>query len=138
MSAPGFEDDLWEAFRDGFFPAHLGIELVGWEEGAVRLHLPAKPHLMQNYGVVQGGALATLADVGMAWATLSVVHPSMCPTITLNMTYLAPVREAAVDCEARVVRAGRSVAATEATITTEEGVVAATAVGTFLVRPRSG
>lgn len=136
MTAQSFEDELHGAFRNGYFPDHLGIQLVDWEEGLVRMHLPAKPHLLQNYGVVQGGALATLADVGMAWAVLSVIHPSACPTITLNVNYLAPVREEDLYCVARVVRAGRSVATAGASVWTEAGVVAASAVGTFLVRSR--
>jgi uncharacterized protein (TIGR00369 family) len=129
----GFEELLEHGLGPRFAAAHLGVEVVSCGDGRARMRLQVRPELMQNAGVLQGGITATLMDITMAWAVLSVIHPRHAPTVDLNVSYLRPIMEELIECEAVVVRAGRSMAHVRAEVTTESGLLAATGSGNFMV-----
>jgi uncharacterized protein (TIGR00369 family) len=128
-----FEELLERGLGPQFAAGHLGVEVVHCGNGKARMRLRVRPELMQNAGVLQGGITATLIDITMAWAVLSVIHPRHAPTLDLNVSYLRPIVEETIECEAVVVRAGRSVAHVRAEVMTESGALAATGSGNFLV-----
>jgi acyl-CoA thioesterase len=130
----GFDELLEEGFAPHLLPAHLGVEPISWGDGKARMRLPFRPQHLQNLGVVQGGIIATLADMTMAWAVLSLVHPRPAPTVDLTVSYLRPVTEQDIECEAVVLRAGRSVAYARADVVNGDGVLVASASASFLVR----
>jgi uncharacterized protein (TIGR00369 family) len=136
-----FEELLEYGLGPQFAAAHLGVEVVRCGDGKALMRLAVRPELMQNAGVLQGGITATLMDITMAWATLSVIHPRHAPTVDLTVSYLRPIVEETIECEAVVVRAGRSMAHVRAEVTTEAGLLAATGSGNFLITdplPRPG
>jgi uncharacterized protein (TIGR00369 family) len=98
------------------------------------VRLPFRPEHRQHLGVLQGGVTATLIDVAMAWAVTSAIHPRSGPTVDLHVQYLRPVVDEDLRCEAVVIRAGRSVAAARAEVTTATGALVAVGSGSFLVR----
>lgn len=128
-----FAELLEHGLGPRFAAAHLGVEVVHCGDGKARMRLRVRPELMQNAGVLQGGITATLIDITMAWAVLSVVYPRHAPTVDLNVSYLRPIVEETIECEAIVVRAGRSVAHVRAEVMTESGALAATGSANFLV-----
>ena len=130
----GFDELLEEGFAPHLLPAHLGVEPISCGDGKARMRLPFRPQHLQNLGVVQGGIIATLADMTMAWAVLSLVHPRPAPTVDLTVSYLRPVTEQDIECEAVVLRAGRSVAYARADVVNGDGVLVASASASFLVR----
>jgi uncharacterized protein (TIGR00369 family) len=133
----GFEDLLERGFAPHLLGGHMGVQVLTCADGKARLRMPFRSHYLQNMGVVQGGVIATICDMTMAWAVLSQVHPRHSPTIDLNVSYLRPVTEQDLECEAIVLRAGRSVAYARAEVLTLDGVLVATATGSFLVRDRA-
>jgi uncharacterized protein (TIGR00369 family) len=130
----GFEELLESGFAPHLLGGHMGVQVISCGDGKARLRLPFRPHYLQNLGVMQGGVVATLADMTMAWAVLSAVHPRPAPTIDLTVSYLKPVVGQDIECEATVLRAGRSVASARAEIMTTDGVLVASASASFLVR----
>jgi uncharacterized protein (TIGR00369 family) len=128
-----FEELLDSGFAPHLLPGHMGVQVISCGDGSARLRLPFRSHYMQNLGVMQGGVIATLADMTMAWAVLSAVHPRPAPTVDLTISYLKPVLEQDIECEATVLRAGRSVAYARAEVMTTEGVLVASASASFLV-----
>ncbi|WP_214366934.1 PaaI family thioesterase [Pseudonocardia sp. H11422] len=133
--APSLDAYIAEAFAPGYFPATLGVGLVACGDGRARLRLPFRPAHRQNAGVLQGGVTATLIDMAMAWAVTSAVHPRGTATVNLDVNYVRPVVDADLECEAVVVRAGRTVATVRAEVMTDDGSVVATGSGNFLLRP---
>jgi uncharacterized protein (TIGR00369 family) len=123
-----------EAFAPGLLPAHLGMSLDRCGDGSAVVCLPFRAEHRQHLGVLQGGVIATLIDVAMAWAVTSSIHPRLAPTVDLHVQYLRPVVDSDLACEAVVVRAGRSVVTTRAEVTTTEGTLVAVGIGSFLVR----
>jgi uncharacterized protein (TIGR00369 family) len=132
----GFEELLERGFAPHLLGGHMGVQVLACGDGKARLRMPFRSHYLQNMGVVQGGVIATICDMTMAWAVLSQVHPRHSPTIDLTVSYLRPVTEQDLECEAIVLRAGRSVAYARAEVMTLDGVLVATATGSFLVRDR--
>lgn len=130
----GFADLLDRGFAPHLLGGYMGVQVLACRDGRAHLRMPFRSHYLQNMGVVQGGVIATICDMTMAWAVLSQVYPRHSPTIDLNVSYLRPVTEQDLDCEAFVLRAGRSVAYARAELTNPEGVLVATATGSFLVR----
>lgn len=128
-----FDKALEHGFGPGFAAAHLGVQVVHCGDGKARMRLPVRSELMQSAGVLQGGITATLVDITMAWAMLSVIHPRHAPTLDLHISYLRPIVQETIECEAVVVRAGRTVVHARAEVFTETGALAATGTGHFLV-----
>lgn len=129
-----FDEMLEDAFSARYLPAHLGVALVSCGHGKARMRLPYREAHLQNLGVLQGGITATLIDISLAWAVLSAVHPAQGHTINLTVSYLRPITTEDIECEAVVLRAGRSVAIARAEVTTASGVLVAAGSGSFLVR----
>lgn len=128
-----FDELLKHGFEPQFLASQLGVTVVHCGDGKARMRLPVRPTLLQNFGVLQGGITATLIDITMAWAVLSAVHPRHAPTVDLTVTYLRPITVEDIECEAVVVRAGRSMSHVRAEVFTASGAVAATGSGNFLV-----
>ena len=55
------------------FSKVLGAEITRFDYGAVELEMPVRADLLQQHGFVHGGAVAALADMGLAFAGGSVL-----------------------------------------------------------------
>lgn len=116
----------------------LGASLVCAEEGEAVITLPVTENLGQGAGVVAGGILATLADEAMAHACISMLKDGQgTVTAEMNIRYLRatdPKKGGCLTGTGRVVKPGRNLFVTEASIVNQDGKVLATAGGTFWVR----
>jgi len=126
---------LREDLRPGMGHA-LGLRLVEAEVGRVVLQgTPSAAH--ENViGSIHGGYAATLLDFACGYAVLSSLLPGQgFSTIDLKVSYLRPLtRETgAVRATGRLLKAGRRVAFSEATLTDAAGTVLATASSSLLV-----
>lgn len=103
--------------------AALGTVLEGGRPGDIRLRFEAGPQTMQGNGVVAGGTLAAMIDTAMAMAVLSALPAGRtCATVSLTVNMLRPACPGALHADARVVRAGRTMAFAEARLSSAEGV----------------
>jgi uncharacterized protein (TIGR00369 family) len=119
--------------------AFLGARLVSAGNGTAELRLPVLPELAQGAGVVAGGILATLADEAMAHAVLSRLRSDrMAVTAEMNIRYLRPARPGdggELVARGAVVKSGRNLVTTEASVFGAEERLLATAGGTFWILP---
>jgi uncharacterized protein (TIGR00369 family) len=117
------------------FIDHCGIEDLEPQGERTYLRLVLGPQHANNLGMAHGGLLCTLIDVAMGTcARRKLGIPVM--TLSMQTNFVAPGRGTLV-AEGRVLRAGRSIAYCEATVTGEDGEVVATGSGVFKVaRPR--
>ncbi len=95
----------------------LDIRIETVATGRVVLAVPAGPHLARVGGIVCGQAMMALADTAMALA-LATTRGAFVPTTTVTQTttFLRPARGARLLADARVVRAGRTLAYGEITL----------------------
>ena len=112
---------------------HDLLELdVQIEDGTATITLDAQEQHLNGHGSVHGGALATLADTAMGAALNAATAPDAGPvTVSLVMTYLEPAPPGRTTAVGTITRQGKRITIAEATITSVEGNVVATAVGTF-------
>lgn len=86
-------------FKDDKFVQHCGIELVSFEPGKAVTRMTIQPQHMNAVGVVQGGAIFTLADYAFAVASNS--HGSVALGINVSISYLKSAKSGSLHAEAR-------------------------------------
>jgi uncharacterized protein (TIGR00369 family) len=114
----------------------LGIRLVEADPGRVVLEGRPSESLYNVIGSVHGGFAATLLDFACGYAVLSTLGPGQgFSTIELKVSYLRPLvaNTGRVHAEGQLVKGGRRVAFSEATLRDDAGAVYATASSSLLV-----
>jgi len=124
---------IQKAFDDLPFAKLIGIELDQINEGVATLGLEVRNVLMQNNGVVHGGAIASLIDTAAAFAILSVLPSGeRVTTVDLTISYLRPLTTGWARATARVVRAGRRLITVSGEVLDDGGKPVATALTTYI------
>lgn len=121
-----------EAVKNVPYARMLGIELVDIKAGEAIMKLKMRDELRQPYGVLHGGATASLIDTAMAFAVIaSTTEDEKATTVDLTVHYLRPVSEGEIICTAKMVRAGKRILTVSAEVTGEQGKLIATALSTY-------
>lgn len=111
----------------------LGIKLESIGENETVLSLTMRDELRQPYGLLHGGATASLIDATTALAVINAVGAEeKATTIDLTVQYLRPHTTGKVVCTAKIVRAGKRVFFLSAEVVNEEGNLVATAISTYM------
>lgn len=116
------------------FSMLLGAELAAIEPGYAEIHLPITPDLMQQRGVVHGGAIAYLADNAQTFAGGSVLGEKVA-TLETKINYLRPALAGTLVARARLIGHGKRTAVTTCEIfaRSDEGeIMVAAAQGTIM------
>jgi len=129
--------DLAAILVDMFAPwvQDLGLTIECVDKEAVTTCMPASARLSRVGGIVSGQAMTAMADTTMVLA-LAAAFGGFRPvaTVDLSMSFMRAVKSRDVVCEARVRRAGRSLAFVCAELrASDEQDIAAVANGTFAV-----
>jgi uncharacterized protein (TIGR00369 family) len=121
------------AFNSVPYAKFLGLELGDLGDGMVSIHLPVRAELLQNQGVVHGGAVASLIDTASAFAVLTRIDVDERVTTTdLTIHYLRPITSGRMTATARVIRGGRRLFVLSVEVTNDRNVLVATAVTTYI------
>jgi len=121
-----------EAIKRVPFARLLGFELVDLSTGEAIIKLKMRDELRQPYGVLHGGATASLIDTAMAFAVRTCVEESQqTTTIDLTVHYLRPHSEGEIFCTAKVERAGKRILTVSAKVVNEQEKLIATALSTY-------
>jgi acyl-CoA thioesterase len=111
----------------------LGIQLDEIGSGTATLGIDVRKELMQNRGVVHGGAIASLIDTATAFAIIPLLAPKeRVTTVDLTISYLRPLTSGRVKAVAKVVRAGRRLFVVSAEVFDKDGNLATTALSTYI------
>lgn len=124
---------LAENFAPWVQALNLTISEIGSDQTV--LTMPVSDHLARVGGILSGQALAAMADTAMVFACaghMGAFRPVA--TTTLDTQFLRPGTGDTIRCEAEVVRAGKALMFTRATMIAEpSGKPVATATATFFV-----
>jgi uncharacterized protein (TIGR00369 family) len=105
---------------------------INIEDSAATITIDARDQHLNGHGFVHGGLLATLADTAMGAVLNARTGPDAAPvTVSLVMTYLEPAPPGPTTATGTITRQGKRITIAESTVTSEDGTVVATAVGTF-------
>lgn len=115
-------DTLRGFFRAAPFMVDLGVEPLAVGDGRVTTQLVVAPRHLQHTGQVHAGVMASLADhtMGAAAQTLAPAGHWVL-TAELKTSLLRAGRGERLVCEARVLKAGRTLSFTEAEVWAEAG-----------------
>jgi acyl-CoA thioesterase len=92
-------DDLTQFFGRDQFAKLAGIELLSFSPGHAVAQMPIHPHHLNAIGIVQGGAIFTLAD--LAFAAASNAHRKAAVAINVSITYVKATSSGTLRAEAR-------------------------------------
>jgi uncharacterized protein (TIGR00369 family) len=118
---------------DGFV-RFLDVRLVGFEPDRqeLTLRLPYQPIFSRrsDIGGYHGGVVAALLDIAGSY-TCSLHYGQPMPTINLRVDYLRTPDACDLYATGRIIRAGRSVAVLDVSVSDGEGVLYAVGRGTW-------
>ncbi|MBM3265172.1 MAG: PaaI family thioesterase [candidate division Zixibacteria bacterium] len=126
-------EQLQDIIREVPFASLLGIRILEVGKGSCRAVLPYDPRLLQYYGLVHGGVIASVADtmVYMAQATLNgITHNTV--TTHLSVTYLGTAGQNDLYTEATILKNGRRLISGMAEITDTTGRQIAHVTATYM------
>ena len=110
----------------------LDMRLLELSPGYARVAMKLKPEYQNFNGLVFGGIVMSVADQAFAYATNSIVSPSIASQFNIHLIAGAGTNDE-LTAECRVLRSGRRVGISEITVTNQEGKLIAKATGTTIV-----
>jgi len=110
----------------------LKMKLVELTPGYAKIKMKLIPEHMNFNGLVFGGIVMAVADQAFAYATNSLVSPSIASQFNIHLISGAAVGDTLVG-ECRVVKSGRRIGVSEMTVTNQAGKLIAKATGTTVV-----
>ncbi|KMY53388.1 hypothetical protein AC623_04810 [Bacillus sp. FJAT-27231] len=123
-------EEIVNEFEECPFLHHLGLEVIRFEEGNVRIKLSMKDCLLNTNKTLHGGVYASVLDFIQSMQLRSVTK-TRCVTTTSTIHYIAPVTGGVLFAEAEIISKGYKTAFVEGTITDQEGKLVAKGTGTF-------
>jgi acyl-CoA thioesterase len=111
------------------------MEIMEIKEGESKIQMPFKQGLTHPYRIVHGGAIASLADSGVAMALISLVEPKdRIATIEFKINFFAPVSKGNLEAQAKIIHKGSKTAVGEVEVKNEEGKLVAKVIATYSIR----
>jgi uncharacterized protein (TIGR00369 family) len=113
---------------------HLGLKLVLWDIGRCEFELAIGARHLNRQSSLHGGVVATLLDAACGYAGL-ITAPNTTPanawTVMLTISYLDKTAKGTIRAVGQVTRSARSLFLSTGKLLTEDGLLLATAQGTF-------
>lgn len=129
-----YEKALKRAVESAPYYQLLQITLEQIDVGFARFRMPFRKELTQAYGMVHGGAIATLADTAVAFAMMTMIQPGeKVTTVEFKINFLAPVTEDEMIGEARIVNKGKRLALADMEVKTGDGKLIAKGLATYII-----
>jgi acyl-CoA thioesterase len=129
-----YEKALRSAVASAPYYQLLKISLDQIDDGFARFRMPFRKELTQAYGVVHGGAIATLADTSVAFAMMTMIQPGeKVTTVEFKINFLAPITEDDMIGEARIINRGKRLALADMEVKTDAGKLIAKGLATYII-----
>ena len=133
---------LYDQIRSSFvrqnFLALLGAELESVEPGRVVISCRRREDLTQQQGFLHGGLVTSIADVTCGYTALTVIPERQeVLTVEFKINLLRPVTGRKIIAAGSVIKAGKSLAITEAEVTdADSGKIVAKMLATMVPAAR--
>lgn len=114
----------------------LGLESIHRypDENRVLLNFAANPDHLNPSGAIMGGAISAMMDSALGEAVVNALASDESPvTLELKTSYLARATPGKIFAEGRLLRRGKKIAFSEATLRDETGEIVAAGSGTFSI-----
>ena len=112
----------------------LGMEVTEIREGESRIQMLFKEELTHPYGIVHGGAIASLADSAVAMALISLLEPKdRITTIEFKINFFVPVSKGELKAHAKIIHKGSKTAVGDVEVINEGGELVAKVIATYSI-----
>jgi uncharacterized protein (TIGR00369 family) len=109
MDVPTLQSALAEYFAP--WVQELGLEVDGFDADSVTLRIPQSERLSRVGGMLCGQAMMAAADTAMVLALINQFGEFRpCTTVQMNTSFLKPLSNQDALVQARVIRAGKTLA----------------------------
>jgi uncharacterized protein (TIGR00369 family) len=115
----------------------MSIGLREVNRGEATLTLKDREELRNSMGLIQGGILGVLADAAGGVSLYSILSDPLkvaIPTVEFKVNFLRPAKGGDLVARGRVVHGGRQIAVCQVEISSEEGVLLATGIFTYMIK----
>jgi uncharacterized protein (TIGR00369 family) len=119
------------------FAGLVGVKWLDDDPGHTRARVEVREELLQPFGLLHGGVLATLVESACSRATaLAVIGDGMAAMgQSISVNFARPVSSGSAEVRARARHRGRTTWIWEAEVLDDEERLCATAIMTIAVRP---
>jgi len=116
---PTMNAETFNQRGQSYLPGLLGIVINQVGDHSLRAELTIQPSHLAPNGYLHAGSVVTLADTACGYACVANLPEgaSNFTTIELKSNFLGTARSGVIDCEAKVVHAGRSTQVWDALVT---------------------
>ena len=112
----------------------LQITLEEIDTGFSRFRMPFRKELTQAYGVVHGGAIATLADTAVAFAVMTLIQRGeMVTTAEFKINFFSALTSGEMFAEGRAVYTGKRLVVADMEVKNETGQLIAKGIATCAI-----
>ena len=113
----------------------LGMKVLEIRDGKCRMEMPFRKELTHPYGIIHGGAIASLADSAVAMALVSLVKPSdRITTIEFKINFFAPISRGKLTAKAKIIYKGSKTAVGDVEVVNEEGRSVGKVIATYNIQ----
>jgi len=126
------ESKIKSFFKDDKFVVHCGIELVEVRAGYAKSRMNITENHLNAAGVVQGGAVFTIAD--FTFAAASNAKGMLTVSVTSSIQFFKPPSGAFITAVAREVNFSRKLCTYNVEVLDEDGSFVALFIGTGYIR----
>jgi len=110
----------------------LGMKVLEIRKGNARIQMPFRKKLTHPYGIVHGGAIASLADSAVAMALISLVKPNeRITTIEFKINFFTPINQGKLTAQARMIYKGSKTAVGDVEVINENAKLVAKVIATY-------
>ena len=132
------EEASWDALRvlinESPFYRYMEMSVVDAGEGRSRLEMKVKEEMKNLYGILHGGAVATILDSSCGIAIGSMLEPGeIVVTVDMRINFISNVSSGMLVGEGQVLHRGRKTGIAEASIRNESGTLIAVGMSTHLI-----
>jgi acyl-CoA thioesterase len=111
--------------------------LVELSPGHAKVTMKVSPEHLNFNGMIFGGIIMAVADQAFAYATNSLIQPSIASQFNIHFINGASANDE-LTAECRVLKSGRRVGVSEMTVTNQDGKLIAKATGTTIPVVKEG
>lgn len=117
----------------------LKMEVLEIQKGKSIIHMPFRKKLTHPYGIVHGGAIASLADSAVAMALIGLVHPNdRITTIEFKINFFTSISQGKLTAQAKIIYKGSKIAVGEVEVRNEAGKLVAKVIATYMIQSTEG
>jgi uncharacterized protein (TIGR00369 family) len=113
----------------------LKMEVLEIQKGKSIIQMPFRKKLTHPYGIVHGGAIASLADSAVAMALIGLVKPSdRITTIEFKINFFTSISQGKLTAQAKIIYKGSKTAVGDVEVSNEAGKLVAKVIATYMIQ----